>query len=271
MAARYEKMSKASLVKRLAAMEESLRAQMDTQEILQDLHVHQEEVRVQNEQLIEMKRSLELSRDRYIDLYDFAPIAYLTLDGNGMVLDINLTGTTLLNVERNRIVGSPFFCYVDEPDRPAFLQHMRRCREEGNGPQGVISEMRLAGRNGRKFIAQLLSRQSSAESNNGTNSFRTAVTDDTGQFRLSGLAEAARLRGDRSIHALGRDRGRGSDGLPDVASRRFAGPQSEGAQARLLQRVGRGRCAARRGLTRHSVSCAQLSRRVRANQGLLRG
>ena len=89
MVGKYEKLSKAELVKRLSAMEEVLRAQMDVQEILQDLHVHQEEVRVQNEQLVEMKHSLEQSRDRFVDLYDFAPIAYITLDANGIVLDIN--------------------------------------------------------------------------------------------------------------------------------------------------------------------------------------
>jgi len=177
MTGKYGKMSKVDLVKRLAAMEEDLRAQMDMQEILQDLHVHQEEVRVQNEQLIEMKRSLERSRDRYADLYDFAPIAYLTMDGNGVVLDINITGTVLLAVERNRIVGSPFFFYVDESDRPAFLQHVRRCRDDVNSPQGVISEIKLVGRDGRKFIAQLLSRPSPVEGNGSTSSFRTAITD----------------------------------------------------------------------------------------------
>src|SRR5258706_1971187 len=176
MAGNYAKMSKADLLKRVAAMEEDLRAQMDMQEILQDLHVHQEEVRVQNEQLIEMKRSLERSRDRYADLCDFAPIAYLAMDGNGVVLDINIPGTVLLAVERNRIVGSPFFFFVDESDRAGFLQHMRRCRE-GSGPQGVISEIRLVGRDGRKFIAQLLSRPSPVEGNGGSSSFRTAIPD----------------------------------------------------------------------------------------------
>src|SRR5580765_2245081 len=102
MAGKYAKLSKAELIKRLAAMEKKLRSQPDSQVLLQDLHVHQEEVRAQNDQLIEMKRSLERSRDRYVDLYDFAPIAYLTLDADGMVLDINLTGTALLKVERSR-------------------------------------------------------------------------------------------------------------------------------------------------------------------------
>jgi len=176
MAGKYAKLSKAELIKRLAAMEKKLRSQPDSQVLLQDLHVHQEEVRAQNDQLIEMKRSLERSRDRYVDLYDFAPIAYLTLDADGMVLDINLTGTALLKVERSRAVGTPFFCYVDEADGPIFMQHMQRCRE-GDGPRGVISEMRLIASDGTKFIAQLLSRPSSAEGNGGSSSFRTAITD----------------------------------------------------------------------------------------------
>jgi PAS domain S-box-containing protein len=179
MAGKYEKLTKAQLIKRLGAVEEELRAQMDTQEILQDLHVHQEEIRVQNEQLIEMKHSLEQSRDRFIDLYDFAPIAYITLDSNGIVLDINLTGSNLLATERARVIDSPFYSYVDEPDRPAFLTHMRRCREGKDAGQVVISEIQLKARDGRKYIAQLLSRPAPNEAGNGSPSFRTAVTDLT--------------------------------------------------------------------------------------------
>src|ERR1041385_6657468 len=177
MAGKYEKLSKVELAKRLAAMEEALRAQMDVQEILQDLHVHQEEVRVQNEQLMEMKHSLEQSRDRFVDLYDFAPISYITLDAHGVVLDINLTGTTLLNIERAHIIGTPFSCYVDDADRPAFMLHMRRCREDVKGSRGVISELRLVSRDGRKFAAQLLSRPAPEEGGNGQPNFRTAVSD----------------------------------------------------------------------------------------------
>ena len=61
--------------------------------------------------------------------------------------------------------------------QPAFLQHVRRCRDDVNSPQGVISEIKLVGRDGRKFIAQLLSRPSPVEGNGSTSSFRTAITD----------------------------------------------------------------------------------------------
>ena len=179
MAGKYERLSKAELARRLAAMEEALRSQTDVQEVLQDLHIHQEEVRVQNEQLVEMKRSLEQSRDRYVDLYDFAPISYITLDPNGLVLDINLTGSTLLGLERSRIIGAPFYFYVEESDRPLFMTHMRRCREEGYGSEGVISEIRLVSRANHQFFAQLLSRPTVSEGGNGPATFRTAVTDMT--------------------------------------------------------------------------------------------
>src|SRR5436853_3492794 len=108
---KYEKLSKAELIHRLRAMEETRKVDHELQAVLHDLHVHQEEVRAQNDQLLEAKRSLEQSRDRYADLYDFAPIAYITFDGEGVVREINLTGATLLNRERGRIIGTPFVLY----------------------------------------------------------------------------------------------------------------------------------------------------------------
>src|SRR3954464_13996787 len=159
MSKKYEQLSKKELIRRLAAMEEAKKVDHELQAVLHDLHVHQEEVRAQNDQLMEAKRSLEQSRDRYADLYDFAPIAYITFDVEGVVREINLTGVTLLNLERGRIVGTPFFIYVYEEDRKLFLEHMRRCR--GGRELQVHSELRLVGRNGLPFPAHLLSRAAS--------------------------------------------------------------------------------------------------------------
>src|SRR5688572_23854326 len=82
------------------------------QKLIADLQTYQEEARQQQEQLIEVQKYLEESRDRFADLYDFAPIAYVTLDAYGVIEEINLTGTLLLGVERDRLIGLPLLTHV---------------------------------------------------------------------------------------------------------------------------------------------------------------
>src|SRR5205823_3941904 len=105
-----------------------------------DLLVYHEEMRQQAEQLAEVQRVLEESRDRYADLYDFAPVSYVTLDANGVIEEINLTGTGLLHVERRRLIQMPMLVYILEEDRPIFLRHMYLCRR---GQLVVNTELRL--------------------------------------------------------------------------------------------------------------------------------
>src|SRR6266550_2278317 len=176
---KYNKLSKAELIRRLVAIEETQKVDHELQAVLHDLHVYQEEVRAQNEQLLEVKRSLEQSRDRYADLYDFAPIAYVTLSAEGLVQEINLTGTMLLGSERSRIIGTPFISYLQEKDRVLFLDHMRRCRGgEAQTAEGVRTEIRLVSRKGLLSPVELFSR-ASAPPGGGVVVYSTAVTDLT--------------------------------------------------------------------------------------------
>src|SRR5205807_1991522 len=70
--------------------------------IVQEFEVQQEEIRVQNQQLIESHRLLEESRDRYVSLYDYAPVAYVTLCAHGVIREINRTGRHEADRERRR-------------------------------------------------------------------------------------------------------------------------------------------------------------------------
>ncbi|MEI7456247.1 MAG: PAS domain S-box protein [Nitrosomonadales bacterium] len=74
------------------------------QELLHELQVHQIELEMQNETLRQNQIQLEESRDRYLDLYDFAPVAYLTINAAGMIVEINHTGAQLLGLERKKIL-----------------------------------------------------------------------------------------------------------------------------------------------------------------------
>lgn len=85
--------------------------------LLHELQVHQIELEMQNEALRQAQIELEESRDRYVDLYEFAPVGYLTLNTSGMISAINLTGATLLGKERKHVLRSRFDHYVAPADR----------------------------------------------------------------------------------------------------------------------------------------------------------
>src|SRR5439155_22018270 len=92
------------------------------------MEAYREKLRVRNEELERAQQSLRESRDRYAELYDFAPVAYATLDLSGLIEDINLVGARLLGVDRSRAVGLPFLTFIAEEGRAMFLRHMNVAR-----------------------------------------------------------------------------------------------------------------------------------------------
>ncbi len=107
----------------------------DNQRQLHELEVHQIELEMQNEELEDARAKLEALLEKYTDLYDFAPVGYLTLDREGMIHEANLTSASLLGVARSAMVNRSFGFFVAPADRPifgAFLQQVFRSgvREE---------------------------------------------------------------------------------------------------------------------------------------------
>ena len=93
------------------------------QRLLHELQVHEIELETQNTEL-KAARDENLALGTYTDLYDFAPVGYLTLDRNGTIRNINFNAAELLGAERSKLIGRRFSVFVAENERPAFSEYL---------------------------------------------------------------------------------------------------------------------------------------------------
>jgi PAS domain S-box-containing protein len=92
----------------------------DSQRLVHELEVHQIELELQNEELQESRAQLEVEAKVHSDLYDFAPMGYLSLDRDGVIRRANLTAARMLGLERARLVGAHFGLLVAPESRHSF-------------------------------------------------------------------------------------------------------------------------------------------------------
>ena len=98
------------------AMSPSVRPSMKGQtdeELIHELQVHQIELEMQAEELRGAQLALVESRDQYLDLFEFAPLGYLTLTDTALISRSNLTAAVLLGVERNKLINARFRKCID--------------------------------------------------------------------------------------------------------------------------------------------------------------
>ena len=93
------------------------------EELQHERRVVQTELQMQNEALRHAQVALEESRDRYVDLYEFAPIGYLTLTREGIIAEVNLTGAALLGMERKKLLDRRFDGFVTTEDKDRWQSH----------------------------------------------------------------------------------------------------------------------------------------------------
>ncbi|MDO9237035.1 MAG: histidine kinase [Aquabacterium sp.] len=91
--------------------------------LMHDLKVHEVELEMQNEELRRIQIDLALARDRYVNLYDFSPVGYFTLDGHGAIIEVNLTGSTMMGEVRSNLLGRNFRGFVAAADSMRWQHH----------------------------------------------------------------------------------------------------------------------------------------------------
>jgi PAS domain S-box-containing protein len=124
----------------------------DVKKLVHELQVHQIELEMQNEALIQAYYELEESRDRFVDLYDFSPIGYLTLTAEGMIAQINLTAAMLLGKERSKLINKSLIRLVIADDQDRWERHFMLVKSQDE-KYGI--ELSLQRGDGSAFQAQL--------------------------------------------------------------------------------------------------------------------
>ncbi len=112
----------------------------DTQRLVHELKVHQIELEMQNGALRQVQIELMEAYEKYIDLYDFAPVGYLSLDESGAILEANLTLAKHLGVERAFLIGLLFVNFVAPSEKQAFRAHLAQIFKAGQ-PQTLETRL----------------------------------------------------------------------------------------------------------------------------------
>ncbi len=162
----------------------------DVSRLVYELEIHKEELEIQNEELRRAHLELKDSRDRYVDLYDFAPVGYLTVDRNGEIVEANLTACDMLHRQRSRLIGGSLAVLSDVSCRAELAAKLKEAVASGNR-QSVEMEFTEGA-----LMAQL--EICRAQAVNGEFVCRIAITDATARRHAEKLA----LEKDRHLRSL---------------------------------------------------------------------
>jgi PAS domain S-box-containing protein len=116
------------------------------------LRVHQIELEMQNDELQRAQADLACTRARYFDLYDLAPVGYLTVAMGGEILESNLTAVTLLGMNRTELLNKPLTAFILAEDQDVYYLHHKRFLET---QEASACELRLVRKDGTQFWARL--------------------------------------------------------------------------------------------------------------------
>ena len=144
------------------------------QNLIQELHTHQIELELQNEELRIAQESLAEEHAKYVALYDFAPVGYFTLNDEGVILDANLTGAELLGVARSSLKKKPFTSFISHDDQDIYYRHRQKLLDTRE-PQSC--ELSIKTKNGPAFWALIECVSTESEDTASRIQFNMTLTD----------------------------------------------------------------------------------------------
>ena len=139
------------------------------------------ELEMQAEEVKRSNLALEESRDKYLDLYEFAPLAYIMLNDKGVIIDLNLTAAALLSIERGNLKQAPFSKFLSEKDSDTWHLYFMKLQKQENKQTCVLTIKR---EDGSSFPAQLESIRLFRDGDAGA-TVRVAISDISDIWKLN--------------------------------------------------------------------------------------
>jgi two-component system cell cycle sensor histidine kinase/response regulator CckA len=173
-------------------------SQEAVKKLVHELDTYQVELELQNEDLRRTQQDLETSQRRISDLYDFAPVGYLTIGSSGNIDESNLTAADMLGMERKFLIGHPLFDFIAPEDQDTCLQAQRELCDGGRTQTygaGMIKK------GGKRFTAQFKS-SINPDLDGNSGQYRTAISDITEQKKLEDAILQSKIAWESTFDAM---------------------------------------------------------------------
>jgi len=169
----------------------------EAQKLVHELEVHQLELEMQNEELCRSMAELELTRNRFCELYEFAPVSYLTFDGNGVIRELNLTAAKFLGLERSLLIHLPFANFIAAAgDREIFTNHLTAALRTKELQKCEIGITAMDG-----TVIHGLFQSIASEGNDRSDGYiLTSIVDETARNQLNMLLQTANDELETIVH-----------------------------------------------------------------------
>ena len=163
----------------------------DIKNLVHELDTYQIELELQNEDLRQAQDDLAKSRKRFSDLFDFAPIGYLTISNKGLIVECNLTAAEMLGEHKRRLLQQPLTRFIDKEEQDIFYGHRQNLLDSQNAQNHQTCELRMKNNDGGLFYAHMESTLS-PDVDDETCQFRVCITDISERRQLEELLQKKR-------------------------------------------------------------------------------
>jgi PAS domain S-box-containing protein len=145
-----------------------------TEQLLHELQVHQIELEMQNMALQQALVEIEKSREQYAELFEFAPVGYLTLTDKGLISKINFTGAHMLGVDRSTLINCRLDVYIAGADRKRWQDQFKVAKAQ---EESLNVDLAFEHGDGTAFLANLDCQRIEGHVEYGAPTMRIAFTD----------------------------------------------------------------------------------------------